>query len=298
MKFGIEQASLKVDLSTAEIQPERIRFQGDPLERHFSERILHTIPMYATIWTTYIGNDGGAHSLPMLKTSRVIEQNRSKFWESAYTLFESLSLCWKLEEEFNQREKIKNFEDYMCNLNAWIAFYAHLGRIFDMAQDISFLLNEKVPTSPIKEFFDRRCIVLHGPKVPMKWLDNVLLAPPLGERPGHWHDKMHWVELSAEQFNFITNQVGKILNELEPLINTFFGRVLGLLECQLGLSSVIWPSSVSQSRPDETTPDMITSSCGHYEQMPGSGLQPYQSKASGSQDISGVRGGSQLFDGD
>jgi len=141
---------VKVRLSIS--NPEHIEHDGDPLERHFAAKILQTIPSYAMTWEKYIGNDGSAQALPIFKPTHFAEQNRAKFWERAYTLFESLSLCWKLEEEFNHREKIKSCEDYMSNLNAWIAFYAHLGRIYDMAKDISDQLNGKVSVSPIKEF--------------------------------------------------------------------------------------------------------------------------------------------------
>ena len=77
--------------------PTLIVKHGDDIECHLAERILNTIPSYATFWATYIGNDGRMNSLPMPQASPTAYANRETLWQCLYTLFESLALCWQLE---------------------------------------------------------------------------------------------------------------------------------------------------------------------------------------------------------
>lgn len=224
--------------------PQLIRQHGDVLERTYADRILNSIPTYATIWATYIGNDGAAGYLPMPGADQAAQTNRAKLWERLYTLYESLALCWSLEEEFREHENINTPGDYIQFLNSWTAFYAHLGRIFDMAQDVADQLNHNGAVTPIKEFFESRCIVLHGPKVPLKWVDNALASPPLGEGQGQWHDKMSWDQLTPEQFNFVTNNVTDILRKLEPLVEVFLAQVFALIRPKLSLTPLDWTQTI------------------------------------------------------
>jgi hypothetical protein len=221
--------------------PNLIRKHGDSVERQLADKILNTIPSYATFWATFIGNDGTQNYLPMAGADPSVHESRVKLWEQLYTLFESLALCWELEHQLADREKIVDNADYMCNLNAWTAFYAHLGRIHDTAERVTQQLNERRLFQCFDPFYEKRHIALHGIKVPMRWADNVLCAPPLGEEAGHWHTKMGWDELGKADFDFISSTVARTLRELEIQVEFFFSQVLQLAPSRLGLCPVQWP---------------------------------------------------------
>ena len=216
---------------------------GDDIERHLAERILNTIPSYATFWATYIGNDGSMKSLPMPQATSTGYSNRETVWQYLYTLFESLALCWQLENDFAQRERITNFADYAWNLNAWTAFYAHLGRIHDMAEKATAQLNETRLFAPFDPFYEKRHIALHGIKVPMRWVESVLCAPPLGEAHRQWHTRMSWAELTKADFDLLSATIASTLRELEPIIDFFFSQVAQLATSRLGLEPVQWPEA-------------------------------------------------------
>ena len=221
--------------------PERLRQYGDDLERHFAEQILNRIPAYATFWATYIGNDGEQHSLPMPGASGEAHANRDSIWQNLYTLFESLALCWSLESEFLRSEGITSLDDYLRNLNAWTAFYAHLGRIHDMAEKATILIGEDRLFADFDPFYEQRHIALHGIKVPMRWADNVLFVPPLGETAREWHTRLSWNDLTRADFASISTTVGSTLRGLERVVARFLQALLQLAHGKLGLRPVTWP---------------------------------------------------------
>ncbi len=246
-------------MSIAYHDPGLIRQFGDDLEKNLADRILNTVPSYATFWATFVGNDGYQHSLPMPGANAQIQKDRAHIWEHLYTLFESLALCWDLEGYFARAEQITTFAEYTRNLNAWIAFYAHLGRIHDMAGKVADGLRATHLLAPFNPFYEQRHVALHGIKVPMRWADNVLCAPPIGEAPGHWHTQMAWTELQKADFEYLSTSVSATLRDLEKIIERFFSELLNLAPARLGLSPVEWPAS--RSEPIKTFPFAGTQSC-------------------------------------
>lgn len=265
--------------------PILIRKHGDDLEKYWAERILTSIPSYATMWATYVGNDGQQEALPMSKSNADAEEERIIIWQWLYTLFESMALAWEIEHQFKKREAITEYKDYASNLNAWIAFYAHLGRIHDMAEKLTNKLNQNNLFAPFDPFYEQRHIALHGIKVPMRWVENVLCAPTLGEKPKEWHTQLNWGELKKADFEFLSTHISGTLRELEKVVEGFCAQVFQLLP-GMGLSPVLWPKmeAVVESKPAaKAIPFAGTQSCAPYEQ---SGIQNI-SGFSGIQDVPG-----------
>jgi hypothetical protein len=228
----------------------KLKSDGDFLERHLADRIHELIPSYARIWTEFVGNDGGASALPMIGAGQEAEQSRSKHWQRLYTILESLGLCWHIEEELHRLQEVKTFNDYARNLNLWMAFYSHLGRIYDMIKDISGELGKPKMLTPFDEYWKERHIVLHGPKVPLKWVSNVLAAPPLSKNSRHWNDKMVWSDLCTDDFEFLSDGVTTILRELAIRLERFLAEMRKLLPVDCGWKPIVWPSVLDNPRPD------------------------------------------------
>jgi len=218
----------------------KLKSDGDFLEQHVADQVQKTIPSYARIWAEYVGNDGRENALPMLEANEVARQSRSKYWQRLYTVLESLALCWDIEEELHRFKEIKNFKHYTHNLNLWMAFYSHLGRIHDMVKAIAGELNKSELLRPFDEYWKERHIILHGPKVPMKWVYKTLAIPPLGEKPKHWNDKMVWSDLKEGDIEFIAKEVSKILRELEKRLDWCLAALGKILPEKYGWRPVLW----------------------------------------------------------
>lgn len=208
-----------------------IRDFGDILESHFAERIANKIPAYAGIWAEYIGNDGAAHALPMQGASNEALDARQEHWQCIYTLFESLAFCWDIEQQLTYTKAIEHPEGYIRYLNLWMAFYAHLGRIRDMVKDIALngKLNRPDLLKHFEEYWKERHIVLHGPKVPLRCVNNVVGVPALGEGVRKWNDDMLWEKLGPADFKQISEVVTLIISEIEPKLNWFLAEMKKLL---------------------------------------------------------------------
>ena len=219
-----------------------IRDYGDLLEKHFADKIELHIPSYARIWAEYIGNDGIARALSMQGATESAVKSRQKNWQLIYTLFESLAFCWDIQESLSHTQKIDHAKSYVQYLNLWMAFYAHLGRIRDMVKDIALSGELKKPEliKPLEEYWKQRHIVLHGPKVPLKCINNVVGVPALGEGTREWNDDMLWEELGPTNFKQISESVTLILGEIEQKLDRFLAEIRKLLPDCYGWKPVNW----------------------------------------------------------
>ncbi len=68
-------------MATAYHDPGLIRQFGDDIEKNLADRILNTVPSYATFWAIFVGNDGSRNSLPMPGASAEAIKNRALIWE-------------------------------------------------------------------------------------------------------------------------------------------------------------------------------------------------------------------------
>jgi len=199
--------------------------------------------------------------------------SRDRTWQHIYTLFESLALCWSLEVQFSANKPIISMDDYFSNLNAWTAFYAQLGRIHDMAERVTAAIGEKRLFKPFDEFYEKRHTVLHGIKVPMRWADNILCAPPIGERPNQWHAQMAWKELNKAHFEYLSTWVTSTLRLLEPVVSNFLHAILQHADSTLGLRPITWPDK-PKPRPIYNAGEIPLSGTVACESIRNSGIHP------------------------
>jgi hypothetical protein len=107
-----------------------------------------------------------------------------------------------------------------------MSFYAHLGRIHDMVEDIAYPeLKRKDLLNPFEEYWKQRHIVLHGRKIPLKNVNGVAAVPDLGEGNRHWNDGMLWEQLGPADFKQIHERVTVILREIEPALDRFLAEI-------------------------------------------------------------------------
>jgi hypothetical protein len=72
-----------------------------------------------------------------------------------------------------------------------------------------------------KSHWNQRHIVLDGPKIPLKCINNVVAVPALGKGIRRWNDDMLWEQLGPADFKQISESVTSILREVEPKLEWF-----------------------------------------------------------------------------
>lgn len=249
----------------------KLKTDGDVVERQFADRIHDVIPSYARIWAEYVGNDGSAKALPMSGAGDAATDSRAMCWQRLYTIFESLVLCWDIEEELGRLQEIRDFKSYAQNLNLWIAFYSHLGRMHDMVKTFAGELRKPELLQPFVEFWKNRHIVLHGPKVPMKWVYNTLAVPPLGDRPKYWNDKMVWQDLKAHDFELVAEEVSVILRDLEKKLERCLTELRKILPSKYDWKPVSWSALSKKATFDVNSQVLSNPTTPASEQIPATG---------------------------
>lgn len=234
--------------------PELIYHHGDYLESYHADKILSRLGGYALFWATYIGNDKESNYLPMPGSTPEVLQARIRIWEHLYTLFESIALCWRLEERLSALTPVATHSDYSDVLNDWVAFYAHLGRVHDMAEKVASEFAGENLFIPFDSFYEKRHTVLHYPKVPMRWVENVLAAPRIGDKPGEWSQKMRWADLKPKDLQFLSDIVTSTLRDLEKVTNAFLFKISELAAKQKGFVPVKWPEKNQPAAPAYDAP--------------------------------------------
>jgi hypothetical protein len=113
--------------------------------------------------------------------------------------------------------------------------------LFQLSALVSAPVNRPDLLGPFDQFWKERHIVLHGPKIPLKWVDNVLGVPPLGVGTKGWHDKMMWEDLQRTEFEFLATTVGSCLRELERRLDWCLAELRKVLPASYDWKPVVWP---------------------------------------------------------
>ncbi|HWD20529.1 MAG TPA: hypothetical protein VHB20_14750 [Verrucomicrobiae bacterium] len=227
---------------------EKLRSNGDLIEHHCADQIGERLPGYVLLWAEYIGNDGHANALPMSGASDEESKSRGEYWQKLYTILESLVLSWNIEQSLINLEQIDSFDTYTRNLNQWMAFHAHLGRIYDMVKKISERgeIKSSELLRPFAQFWEERHIALHGPKIPLKWVCSILCVPPLGKGERQWNDKKQWADLRGDEYEFLAKTVSDTLRELEVRLDRCISELRKVLPRSLGWEPIVWPQPLAQ----------------------------------------------------
>jgi hypothetical protein len=200
-----------------------IKDHGDLLEKEASSFIAQKFNNYELVWQIYIGNTGNAcmAKLPNYPS----EEKRISFAEHSYTVLESAFINYKILESQIFEKSIGSFKDYLDYNNAFISFFAHLGRMHDTiikASDI--LLKDKRFITSIHQFYEARCIVIHGKKIPIILDELGLPQIPVIKTTlingNSWNDKTNiWADAKHMNTLYVQDNVTKYFNDLMVLID-------------------------------------------------------------------------------
>lgn len=232
----------------------RISKHGDLLEKYYSKYLFNRLPNYATFWEAFIGNDGSSQPLPMDRASPSANKTREKLWPLLYTMFESMALCWRIEDKLQKLSRIHSPESYADNLNDWMAFFAHTGRVHDMAKKSAQEVGDSDDEGlfePFKSFYQKRHGIVHYPKIPISKVDGWLKTRAISDNLSLMKNGSVWTDGKETDFQFTIDTVEHLLRDYEQVVNTFFGKLNSIAREKCGFKEVDW-STVSHI-PTETT---------------------------------------------
>jgi hypothetical protein len=204
-----------------------IKEHGDLLEKEAVSFIEQRLTNYEMVWQIYIGNTGNAKkaSLP----NYPYEDKRTNFAENSYTVLESAFIIHKILETGIFEQSINNFDDYLKFNNAFISFFAHLGRMHDtIIKASNCLLRDRAFETSIHHFYQARNIPIHGKKVPLAF-DNLglPLIPVIKTtliKGDAWDDRISsWPQASTMDKVYVQDDAQTCFNDLLLLIDNQYG---------------------------------------------------------------------------
>ncbi len=166
-----------------------INKHGDKLEKEFADFINNYLSYYKKIWELYIGNNGTEDKakiaeIPNFSTDENDYPKRIKFSEFHYTCLESI-VCMQAIVIKSKEYSVETMDKYINILNDYIAYGAHIGRLRDNLKMLWALLldidmndkrSNKNPVfdkiQDLKKYFEQRCIIVHGKKIPFSISEN------------------------------------------------------------------------------------------------------------------------------
>jgi hypothetical protein len=203
---------------------------GDILEVESCEFIRSNIPYYESVWQTYIGNKGNAIKADI--PDYPFEEKRQRFSEHTYTVLESSYILYKINDNKIFEKEINSFQDYFEFNNAFISFFAHIGRCNDNLLEASIALGMsegevKKVRERLREIYVARNIIIHGKKIPFSLDEMGLIKIPMinttDEKSAGWNDKISkWADAPSMKNKYAADTCEDFLNSLLKIVNNTF----------------------------------------------------------------------------
>lgn len=210
---------------------------GDLLEQLASEFIELKFCNYRKVWEHYVDNDLDRNPAWTALPDNLQDQ-REKFGEINYSILEACYLAYRITKSNKFDEAIQpniddfNLNDYLANLDSFYLFFTYIGRIHDLVVKASECLlkspRDNSKLSKLHEFYQDRSIIIHGPKIPIKFDDCGLMQIPKRKTEtsngNNWDDKSSkWKEIETMELEYIQQSVTDIFDELIQLVNEIYG---------------------------------------------------------------------------
>jgi len=205
---------------------------GDILEQTYYQVIQTKLPAYEEIWKRYIGNDGQAKLIDIDVLTDDEKNNRIKFSQYHYSAFESIICIKELIDEAN-KTKITDIQSYLKINNMFLAFQAHCGRIRDCVKRMGELFGDKYLYQKLDEYYEQRNEALHGCKIPFMVIEGFIAIMPIKgktEDNSKWNNKKSWQDVNTNDFNFLSDYMNKIYEEICSILNSCLYQLLEPIE--------------------------------------------------------------------
>jgi hypothetical protein len=205
-----------------------LEHDGDALERAHAQWIRERIPAYAEIWTEFIGNDGKCQLPLQDQLPADVAKKRLAVAHRNYTALESVLGAKRIVEQswgvvIPPLLTPESVTIYLDAINAFVGFFAHMGRIHDQVRDLEGTFKAFGLADPLHEFYRQRNVILHEAKVPAAIINGVLaIEAPAGTEHDLLPDRRASSASGVVELPIVLEH---LLNELLLRLNTVFARL-------------------------------------------------------------------------
>lgn len=233
---------------------ERLKKYGDPLEREFADFIEASVPSYARVWSTYIGNDGQSRPIPA-RLPADEELRRKEVAQCLYTCLESLLCLDMIASRIRATPQVDN-KTRLSAMNDFVAAYAHVGRVRDMLQKIAVRINRHKQQKYFDGLWSDRHQVLHDSKLPTSTRGGELAVEPPDSDDAKPRDEDSgpatnnfappirlWDESDTRNHEALSEHIGTVAEKATDAANKTLYAFVGAVEATAEKRSIVWPEN-------------------------------------------------------
>lgn len=209
--------------------------QGDQFEQERASWIRATLPSYEAVWSAFIGHAGHGNPLPMPGLSEKKARNRKLFYQAHYSFAVSTYQLGLLAEsganDFPASTELEKFLEQDKRLFTFLAYVGHIRDMF-MQMDNALEANGELQKH-FQEFYQKRCHVIHGPRLPMRFDGMSWSIPKLAgenERAGEWHRRETWDSADFAEAIYLPDFLDQTRKNLLALITSEHSKVFGVAD--------------------------------------------------------------------
>lgn len=203
---------------------------GDAFEQRNAHWLRDNLPFYETIWAAFIGHKGNGWPCDMPGLTDDQELDRKKFYQAHYSFARMMPKIAHFSEEIDgSLGAVGDFDASEQAQDRLFCFMSQLGHVRDMFKLMEAALR---PTgslsSPLQDFYAQRSHVIHGPRLPARIVDGMLMIPKIGGENKlftEWDDKATWDSVGANNFVFLRDFVADVAENFRKLVVVQHGKV-------------------------------------------------------------------------
>lgn len=196
---------------------------GDAFEQKNAHWLRHNLPSYEIIWAAFIGHNGNGWpcDIPDLTEDQKID--RKKFYQAHYSFARMMPKIAHFSEEIDRSlGAVGDFDAFEQAQDRLFCFMSQLGHVRDMFKLMDAALRPTGSLSgPLQNYYAQRSHVIHGPRLPARIVDGVLMIPKIGGENKlftEWDDKATWDSISVNDFVFLRDFVANVAEGFRELV--------------------------------------------------------------------------------
>lgn len=204
--------------------------QGDIFEHLNANWIRENLPNYEPVWAAFIGHDGHGWPCAMLGLNEDAARDRRKFYQAHYSFARMMLKLRRVTEKMDRTlGAVTDYTAFEAEQDNLFSFVSYMGHVRDMFLIFdSTLSSENSFHAPLQEFYAHRSHVMHGPRLPVRIVDNLLMIPKIGGENmvfGEWDDKSTWDSMTENSFIYLRDFVLETSDRFFAIVNQQHGKV-------------------------------------------------------------------------
>lgn len=236
--------------------------QGDSFESKNAGWIRTELPHYECVWSAFIGHDGTGKPCTIPGMQAEDERARQLFAQAHYTMAMAMKKVGAIAERLcSNHAEVVDLASFEAHEEDFFLVLAYVGRVRDMFKIMGEALREITLQAPLQDYYAQRSHLLHGPRLPHRVQDGLLMIPKIGGENKlftEWDNRSTWDSIPTENFIFLSDAALDLQRSFFQKVNEVHGRLFDAASRRFGGRRI---AEISNPPFSISSAQMATSAC-------------------------------------